>query len=93
MYYKKKFDLSSSIGRRQFAETLIPQVSKIKDEISRDILINRLSLDTGITKDILNKECAKLVQKPEQKATFDTIQYTPIKKSKKSKLDNIIIYD
>ncbi|MBE6142882.1 MAG: DNA primase [Erysipelotrichaceae bacterium] len=89
LYYKKKFDLSSSIGRRQFAETLIPQVSKIKDEISRDILINRLSLDTGITKDILNKECAKLVQKPEQKATFNTIQYTPIKKSKKSKLDNI----
>lgn len=90
LYYKKKFDLSLSQGRREFAETLIPVISKIKDEISRDILLNRLSLDTGITKDILNKECSKFTRKPEQKVHFDTIQYTPNTKNKKrSKLDNI----
>ena len=89
-FYKKTCDLSTTQGRKNFAEIMIPVIGKIKDDISRDILINRLSIDTGITKDILNKECNKVVRTPEAKVHFDTVQYTQTTSSKvKSKLDNI----
>lgn len=89
-YYKKSFDLSSTQGRKNFAETLIPIISKNNDEIARDILINRLSIDTGITKDILTKSCSKFVKTPETKVNFDTIQYTTSVSPKvKTKLENI----
>lgn len=89
-YYKKKFDLSTSQGRRLFIETVIPFISKINDVITKDILVGRLSIDTGVTKDLINSEISKNGQKAVQKATYDTIKYEANKPSRKlSRLQNI----
>lgn len=94
-YYRKKFDLSSSQGRRLFAETMIPNLGKIKDPITRDILISRLSLDTSVTKDLINKELIKYDEKPEQKVSFDTVKYQVEKKivklSRRQNIEKTII--
>ena len=90
LYYKKRNDLSSSQGRRMFAETMISVISKITDPLARDILINRLSIDTGITKDILNSQTTKNDTKIKQNVHFDTVQYAANSSNKaKSKLDKI----
>ena len=89
-YYKKKFDLSTSQGRRLFIETVIPFISKINDVITKDILVGRLSIDTGVTKDLINSEISKNGQKAVQKATYDTIRYEANKPPRKlSRLQNI----
>lgn len=90
LYYKKRNNLSSSQGRRMFAETMISVISKITDPLARDILINRLSIDTGITKDILNSQTTKNDTKIKQNVHFDTVQYAANSSNKaKSKLDKI----
>lgn len=89
-YYKKRFDLSSSQGRLLFAETMIQEISKIKDPLARDLLINRLSIDTGISKELLNKQSVNKEVTITKNSTYDTVQYVSNASNKsKSKLDKI----
>lgn len=89
-YYKKMFDLSTSQGRRNFVETMIPVLNKINDSISQDILISRLSVDTGVTKDIISREIVKNPKKTVQKQDFNTIQYEAnTNKKKLTRRENI----
>ncbi len=90
LYHKKRNDLSSSKGRRLFAETIIGFASKINDQIARDIILNRLSIDTGITRDLLNKQCSSISENPKQNVQYDTVQYkTNISNKNMTKLDKI----
>lgn len=50
-YYAKQADLSTNEGKRKYAESMIPVISKIENPIDRDLLVKDVCYKTGISVD------------------------------------------
>lgn len=93
-YFKKRNDLNTSDGRKNFASSLIPYVTSLQDQIAKDVLITKICEATGISKEVYIPLVGGISKSPNVDNKEGT--YKPIIPHKKVnrlyKVSNQIIY-
>jgi len=64
---KKKYDLSNTEDNIQFTIKIADIIRKLKSPVEQDVYINKISQDTGISKEAIEKEIKSKVEKKSNK--------------------------
>lgn len=88
--YKEHINLESSIEKAEYVKNILNELSKIDDEILREVTLQKLSVDTNLSKEFLKEQLDEL--KPITSDKIVSIEKKEIKTDKYEMAQKALIY-
>ena len=82
--FKKSIDMKDSKDLAEYANRMIKEISKIKDDVLKEISITKLSKDTNLTIDFIKSKISTPIEKKDIKVLKETKKYSKYEKSEQA---------
>ncbi|WP_066495393.1 DNA primase [Abyssisolibacter fermentans] len=75
-YYKKKYDLQTTSGKIDFTKEITKLLSNIKSSVEKDVYIKKISQETGISPEAINRDSSGFLYSSKDKYIKRHYRYT-----------------
>lgn len=75
--FKEMYDLHDSADKIKYINAVASELIKLKSPVEREIYINKISEETGVSKESINAEIERLLSIIKNKKKFDTFSPAP----------------